>query len=413
MRRVVITGMGMVSPIGKSVAASWESAVKGTSGVARITAFAPDRLPVHIAGEVKNFTLPPALAQKDVLRATRFIQFGVYAAAEALGQAGLLEHKESRDQYGCCIGVGIGSIESADHYGYLLHQEGPKKVSPFFIPYMIPNMAAGIISTSFGLKGPNLCPATACTSGTHAIGESWMYIRNHMADVMVCGGSESTVCELTVTGFANMKALSRRNEDPATASRPFDRNRDGFVLGEGAGILVLEELEHAKRRGATIYGEIVGYGMSGDAYHLTSPAPEGEGAQRSMKAALASAHITPADVQYINAHGTSTYYNDLNETRAIQAVFGSHADKLWISSTKGVTGHCLGAAGGIEAVFLAKTMETQVAPPTANLTESDPECPLDYVPLTAREGKLSYGLSNSFGFGGTNATLVCKKWTGA
>lgn len=413
MRRVAITGLGMISPIGTNVETSWHAALESRSGVRRITSFNPDRLPSQIAAEVKDFALPAALAQKEIMRASRFIQFGAYATAEALADAGIADTDGDRTRFGCSIGVGIGSIQDIDGYGHQLREGGVKRVSPFFIPYTIANMAAGVSSTFFNLKGPNICTTTACTSGTHGVGEAWLYIRNHMADMMVCGGSEAPLCELSMAGFANMKALSRRNESPETASRPFDRTRDGFVLGEGAGILVLEELEHAKKRGARIYAEVVGYGMSGDAHHLTAPAPEGEGAQRSMRNAVTSAGIALDQVAYINAHGTSTYYNDLYETKAIQHVFGSHAHNLLISSTKGVTGHCLGAAGGVEAVFLAKALQEQIAPPTANLTEPDPECPLNYVPLRAQEAKIPYGISNSFGFGGTNGTLVFKQWTGS
>ncbi len=413
MRRVVITGLGMVSPVGNDVETSWRNALAGKSGIRRISLFNPDRLPTQIAGEVKDFVLPPALVHKEITRASRFIQFGAYACAEALADAGIGKTGGDRTRYGCSIGVGVGAIQDTDGYGDELRKGGVKKVSPFFIPYTIPNMAAGVASVYFDLKGPNVCTATACTSGTHGVGEGWLYIRNHMADIMVCGGSEAPLCELSVAGFANMKALSRQNDAPETASRPFDRNRDGFVLGEGAGILVLEELEHAKKRGARIYAEVVGYGMSADAYHLTTPAPEGDGAQRCMRNAMSAAGISPEQVTYINAHGTSTYYNDLYETKALQHVFGSHANKLLISSTKGVTGHCLGAAGGIEAVFLAKSLAEQIAPPTANLTEPDPECPLNYVPLNAVETQIQYGISNSYAFGGTNGSLVFKQWTGA
>ena len=412
MRRVAITGLGMISPIGNNVETSWRAALEGRSGVRRITSFNPERLSTQIAAEVKDFALPPALAQKEIIRASRFIQFGAYACAEALADAGIALTDGDRTRYGCSIGVGIGSIQDIDGYGHNLREGGVRKVSPFFIPYTIANMAAGVSSIFFNLKGPNICTTTACTSGTHGIGEAWLYIRNHMADLMVCGGSEAPLCELSMAGFANMKAMSRQNDTPETASRPFDRTRDGFVLGEGAGLLVLEELEHAKKRGAHIYAEVVGYGMSGDAYHLTAPAPEGEGAQRCMRNAMTAAGISPEAVGYINAHGTSTHYNDLYETKAIQHVFGAHADNLMISSTKGVTGHCLGAAGGIEAVFLAKALEMQLIPPTANLTEPDPDCPLDYVPLQARTAQISYGISNSFGFGGTNGTLVFKQWIG-
>lgn len=405
MRSVVITGLGMVSPVGLDVKSSWQNALNGTSGVAPIRSFDASRYSVQIAAEVKNFDASQFLDVKEARRTPRFIQFAVAAASEAIEDSGL-KSSDNSERFGCSIGVGIGSIHDIYATSILLKEGGPKKVGPFFIPYVIANMAAGIVSNRFKLQGPNLCPTTACASGTHAIGEAFLHIKAGMADVMVCGGSEAAICEITIVGFGNMKALSRHNENPQIASRPFDKNRDGFVMGEGAGILVIEEKQHALDRGAHIYAELIGYGMSGDAFHITSPSPHGDGAMRCMKQALSSAQLRPEEVDTINAHGTSTYYNDMYESEAIANVFGSHARKLAISSTKGVTGHCLGAAGGIEAVFLAKTIEDGVIPPTANLQEPDPLCPLDYVPLQARRAKIRTALSNSFGFGGTNGCIV-------
>jgi 3-oxoacyl-[acyl-carrier-protein] synthase II len=409
MRRVVVTGLGMVSPIGLSVAESWAAAINGASGVAPIKSFDTADINIKIAAEVKGFNPLTCMDAKEAHRSTRFVQFAVAAAKEALADSGLNTEGDT-DKYGCSIGVGVGAIEFTADSSRDLWEKGPRKVSPFFIPYTIPNMAAGIVANLFNLRGPNICTATACTSGTHGIGEAFLLIRNDMADAMVCGGAESTICKLTVAGFANMKALSTTVENPETASRPFDLHRNGFVLGEGAGLLVLEELEHARRRGARIYAEVVGYGMSGDAYHITSPAPEGEGAQRCIKMALAVGKVPLDEVDYINAHGTSTKLNDLYESAAIRGVFTHKAEKIAVSSTKGVTGHCLGAAGGLEGVFTALSIYEQKAPPTANLTTPDPECLLDYVPGSAREMRVRYAMSNSFGFGGTNGSIVFKSF---
>mgnify|MGYP003329681511 CR=1 FL=1 len=410
MRRVVVTGLGGISPVGLNVQESWQNVLAGHSGVQLVRSFDASRLNVKIAAEVKGFDPSLTMDPKEVKKSTRFVQFAVAASHEAITDAGLSLDQET-DFYGCSIGVGIGAIQNIDATALICKEKGPRRVSPFFIPYVITNMAAGIVANTFHLKGPNICTTTACTSGTHGVGEAWLYIKNNMADVMICGGSEASLCELAVAGFSNMKALSKRNDKPQEASRPFDKNRDGFVMGEGAGILVLEELEHAKARGAQIYCEVSGYGMSGDAHHITAPAPEGEGAQRCIKSALKAAAANPDDIQYINAHGTSTYFNDIYESRAIMKVFGDHAEKIPISSTKGVTGHCLGAAGGIEAVFLAQAIKNQIAPPTANLLEVDPDCPLDYVPLNARELPINMAISNSFGFGGTNGSIVMKKFS--
>ncbi len=408
MRRVVITGLGMVSPVGLSVKESWANIVNAKSGISQLTLFNTDGYAAKIAGEVRNFSAAGILDVKNAKRMSKFMQFAVVAAHEAILDSGI-DLKGNTEKIGCSIGVGIGAIDEVQNSSIALHEGGPRKISPFFIPYVIANMAPGLVSNHFNLKGPNISTTTACASGTHAIGEAWLYMQNNMADAMVCGGSEAAICQISVAGFSNMKALSTRNHEPEKASRPFDRDRDGFVISEGAGILVLEDYEAAKKRGAHIYAEIVGYGMSGDAYHITAPAPEGEGARRCMAQALNSAKINPEAIDYINAHGTSTELNDLYETKAITNVFKDHAKKLAVSSIKGVTGHSLGAAGGIEAAIVAKSLSDQVAPPTANLENPDPECNLDYIPLVARDMKMTYALSNSFGFGGTNGCLVFKK----
>ncbi len=408
MRRVVITGIGMVSPVGNNVSSSWKKALKGKSGVDKITSFDTNQLDVKIAAEVREYDPLDQISPREIRKIARFSQFAISATQQALDDAQLPKDKDPTRQ-GCSIGVGIGDITNIYKTSGQFQKTGQKKVSPFFVPIVIANMAAGNTSNHFGLKGPNICPTTACASGTHAIGEGWLYIKNNMADVMICGGAESAINELTVSGFSNMKALSKTNDNPQEASRPFDIKRNGFVLGEGAGILVLEEYEHARRRNAKIYAEMTGYGLSGDAHHITAPSPRGEGAQRCMEMACKSAGINLSQVNYINAHGTSTKYNDLFETQAIIEVFGEQAKSMCISSTKGVTGHCLGAAGGIEGVFLAKSIYEQKAPPTANLTEPDPECSLDYVPGDARDWLMDAGLSNSFGFGGTNASILFQK----
>ncbi len=405
MRRVVVTGMGMVTPVGLDVPTSWKNILAGHSGVAKITHFDASQYSVNIAAEVKGFDAANYMDYKEARKTTRFIQLAIAAAQEAMKDSGI-ETKGDTTRYGCAIGVGIGSMEDMSETSIAMREGGPKKVSPFFIPYVISNMAAGIVATAHNLKGPNICPTTACTSGTHAVGEAFLYIKHGMADLMLCGGSEAAICEVGLYGFGNMKALSRNNENPQLASRPFDKDRDGFVIGEGAGLLVLEDYEHAKARGAKIYAELRGYGMSADAYHITSPSPHGEGASRCMKEALKSANLKAESIAYINAHGTSTYYNDMYESEAIMTVFGDHAKKLAVSSTKGVTGHCLGAAGGIEAVILAKSIQEGIVPPTAGLREPGEECPLDYVPGSSRKTSIGAAMSNSFGFGGTNGSIV-------
>lgn len=410
MRRVVVTGLGMVSPVGLNVEESWKNALAGKTGIGKLTRFDATNYTVQIGAEVKNFSVGDAMDAKEANRAPLFLQYAAKSAQEAIRDAGLTEGNFNPDRAGSCVGVGIGSLDILEENHKALLEKGPRRVSPFLIPHMIANMAAGLVSRLNNLKGPNMCTTTACASGTHAVGDAMLYIQNDMADIMVCGGVESAMSPTSIAGFAVMKALSTNNDHPEEASRPFDLNRDGFVMGEGAGILVLEELEHAKKRGAKIYAEIVGYGMSGDAYHITSPAPEGEGAQRCMKMALNMGKIPLAELDYINAHGTSTKLNDFYETRAIKGVFGEHAKSLSISSTKGVTGHCLGAAGGIEAVFTVMALKDQIVPPTAGLKTPDPECDLDYTPKESRRRTVRYAMSNSFGFGGTNATVAFKRW---
>ena len=408
MRRVAITGLGMVAPTGNSVEVAWKNALEARSAVSRISLFDPKDSSVQIAAEVRDFEAAKFMEAKEVGRASRFVKFAVGAAAEAMADSGLDVKSADTSLWGCAVGVGLGGLEDIEDSSYTLRDKGPRRVSPFFLPYAIPNMASGVVSKYHNLKGPNICTTTACASGTHAIGEAFLYIAMGLADVMVAGGAESAISPLGVASFATMKALSSRNDDPATASRPFDKDRDGFVMGEGAGLLVLEEMDTAVKRGAKIYAELVGYGMSGDAFHITAPAPEHEGGQRCMKLALKNAGISPESLSYINAHGTSTPMNDHYESVAIAKVFGAHAQKIPVSSTKGVTGHCLGAAGGIEAVYLALSVHRNIIPPTANYKTPDPECSLDYVPGSAREKKIHYAMSNSFGFGGTNASIIMK-----
>ncbi len=409
-RRVAVTGMGCISGCGNTVDENWDAVVNAKSGVGLITQFDTTEYPVKIAAEVKNFDESKYFEAKEARRLTKFIKFGCVAAQQSLEDSGLdLTDEKLLKRVGVSVGVGIGSLLSMQNSSLSLDKRGYRAVSPFFIPYTIANMAAGLVSIRHKLGGPNICPTTACTSGTHGIGEAFDYIRLGRATAMVAGGAESAICELGIAGFAVMKALSRDNDNPLTASRPFDLNRSGFVMGEGAATLVLEDYEHAVARGAKIYAEVVGYGMSGDGYHITSPAPEGEGAQRCMQGALDDAGLKPNQIDYINAHGTSTKLNDLYESKAINAVFGDHAKKLAVSSTKGVTGHCLGAAGGVEAVFCVKALGDQVVPPTANYETPDPDCTLDYVPNKSKKLNINYAMSNSFGFGGTNGSIIFKK----
>ncbi|MHC4399657.1 MAG: beta-ketoacyl-ACP synthase II [Planctomycetota bacterium] len=409
MRRIVVTGIGAIAPTGNCAHDAWQAAVAGRSAVRTISQFDPSDLPVQIAAEVRGFDPTTVLSQKDARQSSRFVQFAAAAANEAVESSGL-HLSEGSDRHGCAIGVGIGAFGDIEGGAHVYSQKGMRKLSPLLLPYTIPNMAAGFVSAKHGLKGPSFCVATACASGTHAIGEAFLRILSGTVDVMLAGGAEAAITPLSVACFARMRTLSTRNETPSQASRPFDLDRDGFVMGEGAAILVLEEYEHARRRGAPIYAEMVGYGLSCDAYHITSPPPDGTGAARCMKAALRSAGIRPEMVDYVNAHGTSTQANDSSESAALQTVLGEHANKTSISSTKGVTGHCLGAAGGIEAVYTVLAVYHSLIPPTVNYVTPDPACPLDYTPGAARERSIRYAISNSFGFGGQNACVVFKRF---
>ncbi len=405
-RRVVVTGLGLVCPVGNRVDEAWQNITAGRSGITRITRFDPAAFPSQIAGEVKGFDVAAYLSAKEARRYDTFIHYGLAAAIQAVRDAGLDAAREDPERIGCVIGSGIGGLPliESTHNDYL--RGGPRKISPFFVPGTIINMIAGQLSIMYGFKGPNLAIVTACTTSNHCIGEGGRLIEYGDADVIVAGGSEATISPLGVGGFTAPRALSTRNDDPSTASRPWDRDRDGFVLGEGAGMVVLEEYERARARGARVYAELAGYGMSADAFHITAPAEDGEGAARCMANALKNARINPDQVDYINAHGTSTQLGDIAETVAVKRCFGSHAARLALSSTKSMTGHLLGAAGGIEAVFSALAVHHQIAPPTANLFNADPACDLDYVPLEARAMPIRAALSNSFGFGGTNGTLI-------
>jgi len=409
MRRVVVTGVGAVSPLGCGNDKNWDALVSGASGIGLITRFDTHDMPVKIAGEVPDFDAERYIDKKEIKKMDLFIQYALAAAHYAMEDSGLEINDENAERVGVLVGAGLGGLPTIEKYHTLLSEGGPKKISPFFIPMLIINLAPGHISIKYGAKGPNISSVSACATSTHSIGDAYHIIKRGDADAMIAGGAESVITPLGIGGFAAMKALSDKNDDPTAASRPFDKNRDGFVMGEGAGIIVLEEYESAKARGAKIYAEIVGYGMTGDAYHLTAPAPGGEGGARSMKMALKNAGVSPEQVSYINAHGTSTPIGDVYETMAIKSIFGEHAKKLLVSSTKSMTGHLLGAAGGIEAVYTLMAMDKNIVPPTINYTEPDPECDLDYVPNTAREAKLEYAMSNNFGFGGTNATLLFKK----
>jgi 3-oxoacyl-[acyl-carrier-protein] synthase II len=405
-RRIVITGLGIISPVGIGVGDAWAGILAGRSGIAKITRFDASSFPSQIAGEVKGFDVTQYLSGKEARRYDTFIHYGLVATMEAVNDAGLEGYTGDLERVGVCIGSGIGGLPMIEEtHNHFLHG-GLRKISPFFVPGSIINMIAGLVSIHYGYKGPNLGTVSACSTANHSLGEAARLIEYGDADIMVAGGSESTVSPLGIGGFCASRALSTRNDDPATASRPWDLGRDGFVLGEGAGVLVLEELEHAKTRGARIYCELAGYGMSADAHHITAPPEDGDGGRRSMLNALKNAGMQPTDIDYINAHGTSTPLGDLAECVGVKRAFGDHAKKLAMSSTKSMTGHLLGAAGGIEAVFTVLAMRDQIAPPTANLVDIDPACDLDFVPLTARNMKIAGALSNSFGFGGTNATLV-------
>ena len=408
-RRVVITGLGIIAPVGIGLKTAWDNIVAGRSGITRITRFDASPFPTQIAGEVKNFDVGQYLSPKEARRFDTFIHYGLVASMEAIKDAGLEVTPENAERIGVCIGSGIGGLPLIEETKAALTQSGPRKISPFFVPGSIINMISGLLSIQYGLKGPNLSTVSACATANHAIGEAQRLIEYGDADVMVAGGSECTISPLGIGGFTAPRALSTRNDDPEGASRPWDVGRDGFVLGEGAGVVVLEEYEFAKARGARIYAELAGYGMSADAFHMTAPSEDGEGAARSMRNAMKNAGVNADEVAYINAHGTSTPLGDIAETRAVKRAFGDHAKRLAVSSTKSMTGHLLGAAGGIEAVFTAMAICDGIMPPTINLHQQDPECDLDYVPNTARQAKIDVALSNAFGFGGTNSTLVFRK----
>lgn len=407
-RRVVITGIGAVTPLGNTIEETWENIVAGNSGVGPLTRLDVEKFPVKIAAEVKDFDIEQYIEKKEARKMDRFTHYALAASIMAMKDSGLAITEEIAPRVGVWIGSGIGGMETYENQYVTFQERGVRRVSPFFVPMMIPNMASGQVSIHFGAKGINSCSVTACASGTNSIGDAFKVIQRGDADAMITGGAEAPIVNMAVAGFCSSTALSL-NPNAETASRPFDANRDGFVIGEGAGILVLEEYEFAKARGAKIYAEVVGYGSTGDAHHITAPAPEGEGAARAIKQALEDGGVDPSQVGYINAHGTSTQYNDLFETKAVKTVFGEHAYNLAMSSTKSMTGHLLGAAGGVEAIFTALALKEGVLPPTINLTTPDPECDLDYVPNTARNQFVEYAMSNSLGFGGHNASIVLKK----
>lgn len=410
-RRVVVTGLGLVTPLGNDVDSTWAAMMRGENGAESIRKFDATNFPVRFACEVKDFDPLDFLDKKEARRMGTFTHFALAASDEAMKHSGLVINESNADMVGTYISSGIGDFWAIEREHEKLLNSGPERVSPFFIVSAIVNLAAGNVSIRHGAKGPNSATATACSAGAHAIGDSFRLIERGDADAMICGGAESAITPMSVAGFASMRALSTRNDDPKRASRPFDADRDGFVIGEGAGIMILEELEFAKARGANILAEIVGYGMTGDAFHVTMPDESGSGAVRVMERALKDAGIAPEQVGYINAHGTSTPYNDKFETLAIKKVFGDHAYKLAVSSTKSMTGHALGAAGGLEAVFAVKSIIEKMLPPTINYDTPDPDCDLDYIPNTAREAEVEYALSNNFGFGGTNACLIFKRYS--
>lgn len=409
-RRVAVTGLGLVTPLGIGVSESWNALLEGRSGIGTITTFDSSDLPVHIAGEVKGFDPSHYIEPKEVKKMDKFIHFAVAAATMAFEDSGLKITEDNAERAGVIIGSGIGGLPAIEHYHKIYLEKGHRRITPFFIPMLIINLAAGQVSIKFGAKGPNSAVSTACATGSHAIGDAFRIIQRGDADVMIAGGAESVITPMAVGGFAVMKALSTRNDEPERASRPFDGDRDGFVMGEGSGIVILESLESAKNRNAKIYAELVGYGMTSDAYHITSPAPGGEGAAVCMSNALKDAGVSPAVVNYINAHGTSTKYGDELETAAVKKVFGGHAYKLCMSSTKSMTGHLLGAAGGVEAVISVLSIYNNIVPPTINLENPDSDCDLDYVPHKSRNTDVEYAVSNSFGFGGTNACLLFRKF---
>ena len=411
-RRVVVTGVGLLSPLGIGTGESWQAIREGRNGISHIEQFDAAAFACRIAGEVKNFDPTRFIERKEIKKMGRFIQFGIAASEFAMAQSGLKVDSQNAERVGVVIGSGIGGFEVIEREHRTLLEKGPSRISPFFIPATIVNLAAGYVSIRTGAKGPNSATATACTTSSHSIGDSFKIIQRDAADVMICGGAEACITPMGIGGFAAMRALSQRNDEPEKACRPWDRERDGFIVGEGSGILVLEELEHAQRRGATILAEIVGYGMSGDAYHITSPSEDGDGAFRVMRLALKDAGIEPEKIDYVNAHGTSTEVGDRIETTALKRVFCDHAFKLAVSSTKSMTGHLLGGAGGLEAGITVLALRDQIAPPTINLDVPGEGCDLDYVPHQARPMKIDYALSNSFGFGGTNGCLIFKRYTG-
>jgi len=408
-RRVVVTGLGCISPIGNSIAEAWEAALAGKSGIANITKFDATPFSTRFAGEVKNFNVEEYLPGKEGRHMDTFIHFGMAAGIQAIQDSGIVVTEDNADRIGVLVGSGIGGLPMIEETKAEYDNRGPRRISPFFVPASIINMISGDLSIKFGLRGPNLAIVTACTTGLHCIGQAARLIEYGDADVMIAGGAESTVSPLGLGGFASARALSSRNDDPATASRPWDRDRDGFVLGEGAGVMVLEEYEHAKARGARIYAEVVGFGMSADANHITAPLEDGSGASRCMVAAMQYAGINPDQVHYVNAHGTSTPVGDVAEVKGIKRTFGDHAGKLVVNSTKSMTGHLLGGAGGLESVFTVLAIHNQVSPPTINIFNQDPECDLDFCANMARDMKIDYAVKNSFGFGGTNGTLVFAK----
>ena len=408
-RRVVVTGVGAVSPLGNTIDDTWAAIKAGKSGVGPLTRVDAEKFSAKVAAEVKDFDIEQYVERKEARKMDRFTQYALAAALMAHKDSGLEVNESNAERIGVWIGSGIGGMETYEQQFLTFQERGARRVSPFFIPMLIPDMASGQVSIYLGAKGPNSCSVTACASGTNSIGDAFKVIERGDADVMITGGAEAPIVNMAIAGFTANTALTT-NVDPATASRPFDKNRDGFVIGEGSGIVILEELEHAKARGAKIYAEVIGYGATGDAHHITAPAPEGEGAARAMQMALDTAGVTPSKVDYINAHGTSTPYNDLFETQAVKTVFGEHAYKLAMSSTKSMTGHLLGAAGGVEAIFTVLALQEGILPPTINLHEPDPACDLDYVPNEARQANIDYALSNSLGFGGHNASLLFKKY---
>ncbi|MBE7492029.1 MAG: beta-ketoacyl-ACP synthase II [Planctomycetes bacterium] len=409
-RRVVITGLGVICPLGNDVATFWNRAIKGENGIERCEDFVAAQLTTTIAGRIKGFDAAAAFGDRKYARQTDpFVHYAVYAAEQAIRNAGLELDKLDRNRVGCIIGSGIGGLEEIQEGNRILLERGPGRINPFFIPKLMLNAAAGNVAIRFGLKGPNFATASACAAANHALGAAFRTIQYGDAEVMVCGGTEAAVTVLGMAGFCSARAMSQRNDDPAHASRPFDKERDGFVMGEGAGIAIFEELEHARRRGANIICEVVGFGATDDAFHMTSPSEDGEGAVRSMELALRDAGLKPEDVTYINAHGTSTEYNDKTETLAIKKLFGAHARKLMVSSTKSMVGHLLGASGAVELVVTALAIQNDLVPPTRNLTVPDPECDLDYVPHEGRSARVSAAISNSFGFGGHNATIALSK----